>query len=74
MLVIGSITPWIETILLAEGAEHITTLDYNVYECDHPKITTITPSGLADLIWKSNVKRFDALITHSSIEHTGLGR
>ena len=74
VLVIGSITPWIETILLAEGAKHITTLDYTVYECDHPKIRTITPSGLPDLIRKSKVKPFDALVTHSSIEHTGLGR
>ena len=74
VLVIGSITPWIETILLAEGAKHITTLDYTVYECDHPKIRTITPSGLADLVRKSKIKPFDALITHSSIEHTGLGR
>ena len=74
VLVIGSITPWIETILLAEGAKHITTLDYTVYECDHPKIRTITPSRLADLVRKSKVKPFDALITHSSIEHTGLGR
>ena len=74
MLVIGSITRWVKTILLAEGAKHITTLDYTVYECDHPKIRTITPSGLPDLIRKSKVKPFDALVTHSSIEHSGLGR
>ena len=74
VLVIGSIRPWIETILLAEGAKSITTLDYAVFKCDHPKIRVLTPRQLADMIAKSKVKQFDALITYSSIEHSGLGR
>ena len=55
-LVIGSTRPWIEVILLAEGAKHITTLEYNPYPCDHPNITTISPSNLSKLInitWKA---------------------
>ena len=73
-MVIGSERPWIETILLAEGAKRITTLDYTVYKCDHPKIHTLTPRRLADRLAKSTMNQFDALVTYSSIEHSGLGR
>ena len=37
-LVIGSVNPWIEAILLAIGAKHITTLEYNKITSTHPQV------------------------------------
>ena len=74
ILVIGSTRPWIEAILLAEGASHITTLEYNPYPTDHPKITTISPIDFAELVVSNTAPFFDAMVTFSSLEHSGLGR
>ena len=74
VLVIGSTSPWIEVILLSEGVGNITTLDYNPYNTDHPKIRTLSPMDMSQLIWTGNAPTFDAMITFSSIEHSGLGR
>ena len=37
-LVIGSETPWVEAILLAVGAKHVTTLEYNRIMSTHPQV------------------------------------
>ena len=37
-LVIGSVNPWIEAILLAIGAKHVTTLEYNQITSNHPQV------------------------------------
>jgi len=67
--VIGSTKPWIESILLNYGAE-VTTVEYNVPVCKHPKIKCI--SYYDD--FKKNSKKYDIIVTYSSIEHSGLGR
>ena len=54
VLVIGSDSPWIETILLAKGAAKITTLEYANITVEHPKITVIGPQKLKELY--NNVK------------------
>ena len=74
ILVIGSTRPWIEAILLAEGASNITTLEYNPYPTDHPRILAISPSEFAKLVLRKKVPLFDAMVTFSSLEHSGLGR
>ena len=74
ILVIGSTRPWIEAILLAEGASNITTLEYNPYPTDHPRILAISPSEFAKLVMRKKVPLFDAMVTFSSLEHSGLGR
>ena len=38
VLVIGSIQPWVESIFLSLGANHVTTLEYNKIISDHPKV------------------------------------
>lgn len=73
-LVIGSVRPWIEVILLAEGARHITTVEYNPYPCDHPNITTVSLSEFTNLVHSKLVHPFDAVVSYSSLEHSGLGR
>lgn len=44
--VIGSSTPWVEALLIAMGAEHVHTLEYNLLTLAHDKITTITGDAL----------------------------
>ena len=78
VLVIGSQSPWIETILLEKGAKHIVTLEYKPLRNQYPGITTVTPSGLQEMLKNGNFSKeedkFDAVVTFSSIEHSGLGR
>jgi hypothetical protein len=71
--VIGSQSPWIETILLNKGAKHITTFDYVKIKSDHPQVDTLTPDELAERYLNQNL-RFDVMVTFSSLEHSGLGR
>ena len=74
ILVIGSETPWIEAVLINEGAGSITTLEYNPHPTDHPKIKTISPIDFAKLVASDKATMFDAMVTFSSLEHSGLGR
>ena len=74
VLVIGSVLPWIEALLLTMNADHITTLEYDTYLSTHPKITMITPTEFSNLVVTGNAPFFDAMVSFSSIEHSGLGR
>lgn len=67
--VIGSTSPWIEAILL-NLQNNVTTIEYNVPE------TTVNNLTCKDYFsyFKNNENEFDAIITYSSIEHSGLGR
>ena len=38
VLVVGSETPWVEAIVLAVGAKHVTTLEYNEIISTHPQV------------------------------------
>jgi hypothetical protein len=72
VLVIGSQSPWIESILISLGAGHVTTFDYVKIDNKHPKISTLTPDELSKYFFKD--VKFDLMITFSSVEHSGLGR
>ena len=74
VLVIGSILPWIETLLLHLDVGHITTLEYDPPLTTHPKITTIAPAELSALVMTGEAPMFDAMVSFSSLEHSGLGR
>jgi len=67
--VVGSENPWIEAILVNLGAISVTTVEYNVPVCNHNIIKTISYENFC----KSSTK-YDAIISYSSIEHSGLGR
>ena len=41
VLVVGSIGPWVEAMLLAIGAKHITTLEYNKIQSSHPQVRKV---------------------------------
>lgn len=74
VLVIGSQTPWIEAILLYFGAAKITTLEYSKIVPEHPKLNVLTPKDLRNQVLSGNPPAFDAMVTFSSLEHSGLGR
>lgn len=74
VLVIGSKLPWIEVILLSLNVGQITTLEYNQYVTDHPKIKILSPSEFGNLVRSNKAPMFDAMVTFSSLEHSGLGR
>lgn len=74
VLVIGSESPWIEAMLVASGARKVTTLEYGHIESHHPKVKTFTPNAFRMAYLNGNLEKFDAVVSYSSIEHSGLGR
>ena len=66
-LVLDSISPWVECLLLHFSAESVTTLDYITPECNY-KINTLSMDN-----YKKEMK-YDVIISFSSLEHDGLGR
>jgi ssDNA-binding Zn-finger/Zn-ribbon topoisomerase 1 len=67
-LVLGSISPWVECLLIHFNAKSVTTLDYITPECNYNKINIIKMEDYK----KEN--KYDIIISFSSIEHDGLGR
>ena len=67
--VVGTTYPWIEAILVNLGVKTVTTVEFNVPVCNHDIIKTIS----YDDFCKSSTQ-YDAIVSYSSIEHSGLGR
>lgn len=67
--VIGSLDPWIESMLY-NLQNTVTTVEYNVPLCDSDKITCI--DYFKD--FHNTKDKYDCIVTFSSIEHSGLGR
>ena len=61
-------------MLLELGAANVTTLEYNHIESRVDNLNVMTPEELRGL-WKSSREKlnFDAVVSFSSIEHSGLG-
>lgn len=66
--VIGSTTPWYESVLLSYGA-HPVTIEYNKIISKDPRVEVMT----VEEYW-ANPQNFNAIVSISSIEHDGLGR
>ncbi|CAE7217866.1 unnamed protein product, partial [Symbiodinium pilosum] len=73
VLVIGSLNPWVESLCLAHGAAEVTTLEYASLHSSDVRVRTLTPFQLSAAV-ESGLPSFDAIVTFSSIEHSGLGR
>ena len=71
---IGSQSPWIESLLLIHGADQVTTLEYAEIKSEHPQIHTVTPEQIRKAYLSGAAPKFDAMVTFSSLEHSGLGR
>jgi len=74
VLVVGSERPWLEASALASGAAHVTTLEYSNLVSEDPRISTMRPAAFAEAYAKGELEKFDAAMTYSSLEHSGLGR
>ncbi len=74
VLVIGSEQPWVEASILSLGAREVVTLEYAKIKCTHPKIKTMVPAEFREYFLNRTLEPFDAVVTYSSVEHSGLGR
>lgn len=74
VLVIGSERPWVEAVVLGLGATRVTTLEYGQINSTHPLVETLTPAQFRDKYRDGTLGEFDAVVSHSSLEHSGLGR
>jgi len=78
VLVVGSITPWLESIALHLGAKEVTTTDYNLpdWGSDLKKKLPQLKRGrlLPEMVADVNSEQYDVILSYSSIEHDGLGR
>lgn len=74
VLVIGSTTPWVEAIALAQGARHVWTLEYANILTNHDRVTTLTPPMFLERARRGSLPTFDTVVSASSVEHSGLGR
>lgn len=74
VLVIGSENPWVEACVLRAGARHVTTLEYGSITSQHPQVSTLLPSEAQNAYMNGSLLYFNAIVTYSSVEHSGLGR
>ena len=63
---VGSISPWVETILLYAGAK-VDVIDYNP-----PVLQDVGQANLQ--VITTPTKKYNVIVSFSSIEHSGLGR
>lgn len=68
--IMGSISPWYESIALHYGAIP-TTFEYNVFK---PESSRLKMEYIKDYFESSNPKQYDVAFSISSFEHDGLGR
>lgn len=73
VFVAGSISPWVEAICISRGAARVVTVDYNLPNTTSQRLTLKSMSALRGAT-ATDVERFDAIFSFSSIEHDGLGR
>ena len=66
-------------MLLELGAANVTTIEYNDIKNSVKSVRTIKPSDVKRM-WKMGADErdrqfnFDAVVTYSSLEHSGMGR
>jgi len=74
VLVVGTMVPWVEAILLARGAARVVTLDYAYKISTHPSWEWIRPPEFRARFLAGQLPKFDRIVSYSSVEHSGLGR
>jgi hypothetical protein len=75
VLVVGSERPWVEVLALNAGAHRVTTVEYAFINSSDPRIQTWTPAMLGRAFLECPEDfQFDAVVSYSSVEHSGLGR
>jgi hypothetical protein len=74
VVVIGTDRPWIEVMLLDEGAADVLTFEYAPIASAHPVIKARACRDVAADFLRGGFAPADAVVSYSSIEHSGLGR
>jgi hypothetical protein len=74
VVVIGTDRPWIEVMLLDEGARDVLTFEYAQIASAHPVIRARACRDVAADFLGGAFEPADAVVSYSSIEHSGLGR
>jgi hypothetical protein len=69
VLVVGSVSPWIEALLYEHGCSEILTLDLRKPRSEIVELRTLDYQE-----WESAGLHVDALVSFSTVEHIGLGR
>jgi hypothetical protein len=72
--VIGSTNPWVEACVLEAGTNEIVTLGYGAIYSKHPQLKTMVPLEFRRNYLENILEKFDAVVTFSSVEHSGLAR
>ena len=71
---IGSTNPWVEACVLEAGTNEIVTLGYGAIYSKHPQLKTMVPLEFRRNYLENILENFDAVVTFSSVEHSGLAR
>ena len=71
-LVVGSHTPWVEALLLRNGALHVTTLEFARIRTIHPSLTPLTPDEFLRAWRAGALTLFDGVVSFSSVESRSL--
>lgn len=73
-LVMGTENPWVECLLLNEGASLIWTFEYATINVQHPRMRAKQCKLIARDYLADQFDPVDIIIAFSSLEHSGLGR
>lgn len=73
-LVMGTENPWVECLLLNEGARLVTTFEYGKINAEHPKMRASLCQDIAVDFLAGRFEPVDLIVSYSSLEHSGLGR
>jgi hypothetical protein len=72
LLVIGSTNPWVQACILEAGANEIVTLEYGVIYSKQPQSKTMVTLEFCRDFLENKLENFDAVVTFSTVEHSGL--
>ncbi|XP_023324058.1 uncharacterized protein LOC111698058 [Eurytemora carolleeae] len=72
VLVIGTMTPWVEAVILSKNPSKVMTLEYATAKSEYPGLEFITPLEFRKRYKEGKLPLFDIIVTYSSVEHSGL--
>jgi hypothetical protein len=70
----GTELPWVESLLLNEGASLVWTFEYSEINVTHPRMRAKTCQAIATDFIEEHFAPVDIIVSFSSLEHSGLGR
>jgi hypothetical protein len=73
-LVMGTEIPWVEALLLNEGAALVWTFEYSRISVFHPRMRAKLSQTIAAEVLQGLFAPVDLIVSFSSLEHSGLGR